>query len=434
MTGKRLTWMVAAVLGIGALGVGVPGVGGSIARAEELALPAPEPPAPPRSPRSRSPLRRRPLRRNARSRSRSVASKQPGRRPLRTSPSAPPRTRAVADELDVASLDPLARAALFDPASGASARDRAEAAVLLAPGLPLAHAARARAAWESGSFLDAFEAAGAAIATLPQHLESWLWLGATASVLALFALVAGAVAFLLARGVATARFAAHDFGDLLEASMPSFARIAGVAAIVLVPVAFGEGVAGLALGLFALALCTRAREARIAVAVAVACLLGALYPLGEIAGRRVAAVAAPIRSLLASRAAETGFVDPLDAARLARAGEKSLEADGDPIVAQALAQWERGAGDLAAADARYAALAGPCRRGSRAAQQRRGAEAGARRSGRRHRPVPPRPRIGAVGADLVQPLAGARRAPSTSSSTTARSPPRSRSIRRSCAS
>src|SRR5690606_2949577 len=36
--------------------------------------------------------------------------------------------------------------------------------------------------------------------------------------------------------------------------------------------------------------------------------------------------------------------------------EKPLEADGDPIAVQALAQWQRRAGDLAAADARYAAL------------------------------------------------------------------------------
>jgi tetratricopeptide (TPR) repeat protein len=268
------------------------------------------------------------------------------------------RTRAVADELHVASLDPLARAALFDSGSRASARERAEAAARLAPDLPLAHAARARAAWGGGSVLDALDAAGAAIVSLPRHLESWLWLGATASVLAMFAIAAGAVVFLLARGIATARFAAHDFGDLIEASTPAFARIAGLAAIALVPVAFGEGVAGLALGLFAIALCTPAREPRIAAGVAVVCLLAALYPLGEIAGARVAAVASADPVLLASRAAETGFVDPIDAARLARAGAKPLDADGDPIAVQALAQWQRRAGDLAAADARYAALLG----------------------------------------------------------------------------
>lgn len=356
MTGKALAWKLATVLGIVACGIGAL-AGGTAARAEELALPAleasvppvaveapiPDPPAPAATDLVSLPL--------ALGRLEAAWAEPAADLAERAT-----RTRAVADELHVASLDPLARAALFDSGSHASAQLRAETAVLLAPALPLAHAARVRAAWQAGDFLGAAEAVGAAIVALPRHLEGWLWLGATISVLAMFALAAGALGFLLARAAATARFAAHDLGDLLEASMPSFARIAGIAAIALAPVALGEGAAGLALGLFAIALCAPGREPRGAALAAVVCLLVALYPLGEVAGRRVTAVAASDPVLLASHAAETGFLDATDATRLARAAARPLDADGDPIAVQALAQWQRRAGDLAAADARYAAL------------------------------------------------------------------------------
>jgi tetratricopeptide (TPR) repeat protein len=261
------------------------------------------------------------------------------------------RARAVADEVGIASVDPLARAALFDAGVGASPLERAQAAVLLAPGLPLAHAEHARAEWSDGAPGEAVAAAQAAVRALPLHLEAWLWLGATGAVLALATLAGGALLFLAARAGVTARFVAHDLGDRIEPSMPTFARVASVAAVALVPAALGEGLAGAALGLFGLGLLSTSREQRISVSLAAVLFVAALYPLARFAGARVAVVGAdPVA--LASWAAESGMLDPIDALRLNRASV----AQTDPLALQALAQWSRRAGDLATADRRYAAL------------------------------------------------------------------------------
>jgi tetratricopeptide (TPR) repeat protein len=266
------------------------------------------------------------------------------------------RARAAADEMSLADVDPLARALLLDAASGASPLERAGAAVLLAPGLPLAHAALARAEWERGARGAALAAAGHALRALPAHLDGWLWLGVAGSLLAVFALAGGSFLFLLARGIATARFAAHDAGDALEPSMPPFARAALVAALVLAPAALGEGLAGAALGLFALGLLAPAREQRVALVAAAACFVAALHPGIDLAGARVAAVGSDAVAL-ASWSAERGFLDPIDAERLARASTPRGDGPGpDPLALQAAAQWAQRSGDLAAADATYAAL------------------------------------------------------------------------------
>ncbi|RIK99740.1 MAG: hypothetical protein DCC71_19980, partial [Proteobacteria bacterium] len=270
------------------------------------------------------------------------------------------RVRIEADELGIASVDPLARAVLYDHAASAPPRARAEAAVRMAPRLPAAHAALARAAWDAGDFRAAVPAAWNAVRTLPAHFDAWLWLGATASVLAMLALASGALLFLGARAFATGRFLAHDVGDLVEPSMPAFARVAAVAALAGIPAALGEGWAGVALGLFAIALFAGSREQRAAVVAAALCFGAAVHPIAQIAGSRVAAVASDAIAA-ASWAAESGIVDAVDAARLARAAD--ADADGrDPLALQALAQWARRSGDLRAADARYTALlegAGP---------------------------------------------------------------------------
>jgi len=266
------------------------------------------------------------------------------------------RARAAADEVALANVDPLARAALFDTTSGAAPLERAQAAVLLAPGLPLAHASLARAEWERGSVGAALAAAGEALRTLPSHLDGWLWLGVTASILAVFAVAGGSFLFLAARGIATARFAAHDLGDALEPSMPMFARVALVAAAVLAPAALGEGIAGAALGLLVLGLLAPAREQRFALCVAAVCFVVALHPLVDHAGARIAAVGSDTVAL-ASWSAESGFVDAIDAARLARAASPRSDApDPDPLALQAEAQWAQRSGDLAGADARYTEL------------------------------------------------------------------------------
>ena len=268
------------------------------------------------------------------------------------------RTRAVADEIGIASLDPLARALLWDAAATDSLLDRAQAAVLLAPELPLAQAALAQAEWRSGAPLAAVRSASRAIAALTTQLDGWLWLGATGSLLAALALAAGAGIFLALRGFAAARFVAHDLGDVIEPSMPGFARAALLAGLVLVPVALGEGLAGLALGLVTLGFVARSRSQRVAVGCAALCLVAAIHPLARAAGHRIAAIGAD-PALVASAAADTGLLDTTDSLRLRRAAGSFAPAstvEPDPIALMALAEWKRRSGDLAAADAQYAPL------------------------------------------------------------------------------
>jgi len=259
------------------------------------------------------------------------------------------RTRREADQLGLASLDPLARAVLIE-AGDATPLERANAAVELAPDLPVAHWARARASWDSGAGVgNALDAAFDALRALPRHLESSLWLGATASVLGYAALLAAALAFITARGLAALPHAAHDLADRIERSMPAPARVAAVAAAVLLPAALGEGVLGAALGLFALGMLYGSAAERRALGGAAVLVVLALHPLAHVAGQQLGALGSdPVAE--ATWAGESGFLDPVALARLERADRV------DALATHALALRARRAGDLAQADARYAAL------------------------------------------------------------------------------
>jgi tetratricopeptide (TPR) repeat protein len=266
------------------------------------------------------------------------------------------RTRGVADEIGVGSLDPLARAVLWDATDHASGLERARAAATLAPELPLAQGALARAAWQHGDLLDAAQAALAAVRALGASLDGWLWTSITGWLLAAIALAGGALLFLAARGAAAARFAAHDLGDAIAPSMPSFSRAALLAALVLAPAALGEGLLGLGVGLTALGCLGASREQRAAVALAALALAAAAHPVARLAGRSLAAVGtAP--TVEASWAAESGFLDVADALRLVHAATADAgSGPGDPLALSALAEWKRRAGDLATADAYYTQL------------------------------------------------------------------------------
>src|SRR5690606_32841203 len=144
--------------------------------------------------------------------------------------------------------------------------------------------------------------------------------------------------------------AAHDAADRLDPSLPGFARAALVAAAVLAPAALGEGALGAALGLFALAWWAADTAQRRTLAAAAALVALALGPLAGAAGRAFAGLSAdPVVAAVA--AAETGFLDPADAARLERAADT-----GDPLALQALARHARRSGDLARAEALLAPL------------------------------------------------------------------------------
>jgi hypothetical protein len=260
------------------------------------------------------------------------------------------RVRAAADALGIVNVEPAARALLVEPGAG-RALERAEAAVRVAPDLPAAQLALAQAAWsEGGGPGAALAAVRRALAALPRHLESLLWLEATVLTLLFAAALVAGFGWIAVRGGLAARDAAHDLADRLDPNLPGFVRAALLAALVLAPAALGEGALGAALALFALGWWAGDTKQRRALGVAAGLLALALGPLSGAAGRALAAPSAdPV--VLAASAAETGFLDPADAARLERAA-----AAGDPLAVQALGRRARRLGDLERAEALVAPL------------------------------------------------------------------------------
>jgi tetratricopeptide (TPR) repeat protein len=265
------------------------------------------------------------------------------------------RTRSAADESGITSLDPLGRALVFGGDDLGSATQRAEAAVVLAPDLPAAHAALARARFDAGAIADAISAAFAALRAVPRSFDGSLWFATTASVLLFCALAGAALFFVGMRGLAAGSHAAHDLGDHVEASMPAISRVALLAALVLLPAALGEGFAGALLGLLVIALWQGRRAHQIALVAAALLFVAAIHPIANFAGAQLAAIGAdPV--VAAVVAAESGAIDPVDAARLTRAAPAAATADGDPLALYSLAQWTKRSGDLPAADARFTTL------------------------------------------------------------------------------
>ena len=89
------------------------------------------------------------------------------------------QVRSAADRMGLENLDAAARAVLLGKL-GADRREEAEAAVVLAPDLPGAHAALAEARWTEQDTAGAFAAAVDALGRIPAHLEASLWTTATA--------------------------------------------------------------------------------------------------------------------------------------------------------------------------------------------------------------------------------------------------------------
>jgi tetratricopeptide (TPR) repeat protein len=246
----------------------------------------------------------------------------------------------------IGSLDAAARALLLEPSLG-DPLERAELAVRLAPGLPAAHAALAREQLTRGHLLAAFDATREAAEAAPGHLEARLWLEATAHDVLFDACLAGALGFLaLAAGAAFPRFAS-DLARLREVPGPSAGALA--LALVLAPVAFGEGLAGLGLGLLAFSLVNGSAWRRLWALSAAALLVAALFPLLE---RRVEHHAALARDPIALAAwmTEHGVASATELARVVRA------ADADPLAARALALRLAQQGELAEAERRFDAL------------------------------------------------------------------------------
>jgi tetratricopeptide (TPR) repeat protein len=247
----------------------------------------------------------------------------------------------------VHNLDAPARALLLAPSLGGDAHERAQYAVDLAPGLPAAHAALAQARYERWELLGAWAAMRKAAEVALDHLEGRLWLEATAHDALFGACVGAAFGFLGLVALAAAPRFARDLRRLRELPAPSAAALA--ASIALLPVVLGEGLAGLGLGLLALALVNGPAWRKLWVISAGVVLVLALHPVLERRAERHAALLLdPVA--LAAWSTERGTPNAAELARVVRA------ADTDPMAARALALRLARQGELAEAERRFTAL------------------------------------------------------------------------------
>jgi tetratricopeptide (TPR) repeat protein len=246
----------------------------------------------------------------------------------------------------IGSLDGPARALLLEPALG-TPLERAELATLLAPELPAAHAALARARFEGWQFGGALAALREAIEVAPHHLEARLWLEANAYAALFAASFSAALGFLALAAIAAFPRFARDLRRLRELPAPSAAALA--VAIVLLPAAFGEGLAGLGLGLLGFALVNGSAWRRLWTLCAAVLLLTALFPLLERRAGSYAALALD-PAARAAWATEQGVPSAADLARVVRFAER------DPFAGRAFALRLARQGALDEASRRFADL------------------------------------------------------------------------------
>jgi tetratricopeptide (TPR) repeat protein len=258
-------------------------------------------------------------------------------------------TRRTSLELGAWSLDAAARALAAGDQS-ATPLERAAAAVDLAPDLPAARISFARALWlEGGEPIAAIRAAIGAVSAIGRHLEASLWFTGSGLFVLATALVAGGLLAAVLAGSAALAHAAHDLGHLLPRSTPGFARFAGLAALLALPLALGEGVLGLALALLGVGVIYGAGAHRAAFVLAAAGIGIGAYPAIRYAGAALTALPAdPVAQ--ATWAVAQGIPTPVESQRLAAL------APSDALAARGLAIQARRTGDDARADELYQQL------------------------------------------------------------------------------
>ena len=258
-------------------------------------------------------------------------------------------TRRRAFELGAWNLDPAGRVLIAGAIDG-SPLDRAEAAVELAPHLPAAHMELAKAIWLNGdSPMAAVRAMVSAVESIGHHLEASFWFGGSSLFFLAVALVLGGFLAIGLAGISALPHAAHDLGHLWSTSAPSFACAAALAALLLLPLALGEGLIGLMLVLVGITAVYGRRAHRIAMFVAALGIGVGAYPVIRAAGAALSALPEdPVAE--AAFSVGQGLATPMDRARLEAAVET------DPMAMRGLAILARRAGNLGEADALYQAL------------------------------------------------------------------------------
>lgn len=257
-------------------------------------------------------------------------------------------TRRAALEVGAWNLDPAARA-LIQGAKEGNAAERARGAVQLAPDLPAAHFAVARSTWLDGQDLMAVvRAVASGLQAIPRHAEASLWfIGVGLQTLALGLVVGGALAIMLA-AVLVIPQAAHDFSHLWPtgSQAPSFAKFAGLAALLLIPLALGEGAMGLLLSSLGLGLLYASSGARFVLSLAALSVFAGLYPIPRMAGAALDAFPSdPV--LRAAISTSHGVPSSVDIARLEHA------VSDDRLAMQGLAIRARQTGNLTRAKELY---------------------------------------------------------------------------------
>jgi hypothetical protein len=258
------------------------------------------------------------------------------------------RTRRTALEVGTWSFDAAARV-VERGVEGGSPLERARAAVTLAPDLPAAHIALARALWLHGDApIAAIRAVGDGLAAIVRHPEASLWFVGSALYMLATALVIGGLLAIGVAALACGRHAAHDTGHLLPGRVPEPAGFALLAALLLVPLVLGEGVFGLALGALGLAVLYGSARQRVVLALAAAALVAGAFPVMRLAGAALSGFTAdPVAA--AAYSIRQGLASPTDVERLAAA-------DGDELASRALAIRARQRGALGEADAHHQEL------------------------------------------------------------------------------
>ncbi len=249
-----------------------------------------------------------------------------------------PHARAMAlrrVRLEYGLADLRAPARIVQSTALAEELEEANALALeLAPQMPALRWAQIQDLWRGGEAGAAVKRFGTLVWDVLHQLDAQLWLLANGLLLAWIVSLVAAFAFFVMLGLKAWSHAAHDLGDVLSLDMPTFARWALLAAVLLVPVWLGEGLAGLALGAFTLAfLYARGRE-RAVLLMAATLWIVALHPLAQ----------------WASIASTVGEQDPITRSALAvskgsetRADVERLEAvaEEDLAAAHALAYRDR---------------------------------------------------------------------------------------------
>jgi len=152
----------------------------------------------------------------------------------------------------------------------------------LAPGVPSFQVDHAIAQWRSGDIGAAIGALGSAVSAVAVSLAAQLWLLENFALMLLVVVLSASIGFVVLAAAQVFSHAAHDLGDLLGEKTPSFARFAALAALVLAPLIFGEGLLGLILVLFAVGFVYGESHQRNALAMAAVLLVIGLHPLAQL--------------------------------------------------------------------------------------------------------------------------------------------------------